>query len=163
MLYTLFMDQVFRANLCVLFVNKNLEILVAKRFHENGFIDWDLVKGGMQEGEDELQTLDREISEELGIDIKYKVLFKSKLIVISTWSKEFRIQTGLLRGQVRQSYWVLFEEGNLKIPNEELEEYRWVSFNEFDRLIRQKDTLNWSDFETEVLNNEFDKVKKIVS
>ena len=55
----------YRANVGIVITNDKKQILLAKRFKQNG---WQLPQGGIDEDETELDALYRELQEEVGLD-----------------------------------------------------------------------------------------------
>jgi 8-oxo-dGTP pyrophosphatase MutT (NUDIX family) len=147
--------QKYRAGVGALIVNKNKEILMVQNnsFRED---EWDFTKGGMHMGESEMETLEREISEELGKDMKYKVLRRSSWYVIYEWPVEKQEREGM-RGAARVSYWILHTEGEVKPLEEELRAIKWVKDSEF------KDTLissGWTVDQYAPLLEDWERLKK---
>jgi 8-oxo-dGTP pyrophosphatase MutT (NUDIX family) len=115
----------YRASIGALIVDSK------KRFLLTELIDakpneCDFVKGGRRLGETELQTLDREISEELGKSFEYQVITKSNWNVIYEWPKDLQDKKGYY-GQARTSYWVKYSSGDIALEPTELKKYYWVS------------------------------------
>ena len=118
----------YRASIGALIVDSR------KRFLLTELIDakpkeCDFVKGGRRIGETELQTLQREIGEELGNDFEYEVIEKSNWNVIYEWPKELQDKLGYY-GQARTSYWVRYKAGDIKLDSTELRKSYWV--DEYD-------------------------------
>ena len=67
--------------------------------------EWDFVKGGMRPGEEHLDTLKREIQEELGPGIQFQVLERSDVTIVYDWPQELQVQKGF-RGQAPVSFWL---------------------------------------------------------
>ena len=61
----------YRANVGIVITNDKKEILLAKRFKQNG---WQLPQGGIDEDETELDALYRELQEEVGLDPSHVTL-----------------------------------------------------------------------------------------
>ena len=118
-------NQGYRANVAAIIVNAKGEFLLTKHV-ESREEEWDFVKGGMEEGEEHVDTLRREITEELGVAVVYEVLQRSDVAIIYDWSKETQQRRGF-RGPARISYWVLYKEGTITIQQTELSKYEWFS------------------------------------
>ena len=61
----------YRANVGIVITNDKKQILLAKRFKQNG---WQLPQGGIDEDETELDALYRELREEVGLDPSHVTL-----------------------------------------------------------------------------------------
>ena len=61
----------YRANIGIVITNDKKQILLAKRFKQNG---WQLPQGGIDEDETELDALYRELQEEVGLDPSHVTL-----------------------------------------------------------------------------------------
>lgn len=99
-------SQKYRASVAGMFIKDNREVLLVQN-NSIGADEWDFPKGGMNLGEDEEDTLKREIQEELGDKIKYSIIRASSCNIIYTWSKEKQAREGM-RGQARISYWLKY-------------------------------------------------------
>ena len=95
----------------------------------------DFVKGGRRIGETELQTLHREIGEELGNDFEYEVIEKSNWNVIYEWPKELQDKLGYY-GQARTSYWVRYKTGDITLAPRELRAYYWVEEDQLNDWLK---------------------------
>jgi 8-oxo-dGTP pyrophosphatase MutT (NUDIX family) len=127
-------NQVYRASIAAIIVNSKKEFLLVQNI---GFRsdEWDFIKGGMQENEEEIDTLKREINEEAGQDIKYTILQKSICNIIYTWPRELQLKKGF-RGQARVSFWVKYEEGEINIDPNEITAYQWVKEEDLVTTLR---------------------------
>lgn len=117
---------------------------------------WDFTKGGMHIEESELDTLKREISEELGNKLQYKILRKSSWYCIYEWSEEKQKQSGM-RGAARVSYWALHSAGEFIKLEEELRDYKWVKETEFEKVLIESD---WKLEEYVGLLEDWERIKK---
>ena len=61
----------YRANVGIVITNDKKQILLAKRFKQNG---WQLPQGGIDKDETELDALYRELQEEVGLDSSHVTL-----------------------------------------------------------------------------------------
>lgn len=102
-------NQAYRASVAAMIVNTKGEFLLTQLVFAPPN-KWDFLKGGMRPGEEHLDTLNREIYEELGPLVKFKVLQRSNVYHINDWPQEMQQRKGF-RGQARVSYWVLYEGG----------------------------------------------------
>ena len=101
--------------------------------------EWDFPKGGMNPGEDEEDTLKREIREELGDKIQFSLIRQSSCNIIYSWSKEKQIKEGM-RGQARISFWLDYNGGEIEIDPEEIRDYKWVDITKLDHILKNS---NW--------------------
>ena len=85
-------------------------------------------------GETELQTLERELREELGEALTFTVIKRSNWNVIYEWSAEKRAKEGM-RGQARISYWLEYKGGEIILDPEEIRTYKWVSLDHLAEFL----------------------------
>lgn len=123
-------NQVYRASIGALIFNDKDELLLISTLHH--IEEWDFVKGGMDLGEDELDTLKREMGEEVGSEFKYEIVDRSHWYLIYTWTPEKQKVKGV-RGQARISYWVKYLGGEFKLQADEVKDYKWVHINDCQR------------------------------
>lgn len=125
----------YRASVAAIIVNKNMEFYLVQ---QPGFKpdEWDFVKGGMLKGESEEETIKREIKEELGDDLKYKILRRSIWNVIYEWPLEHQIKKGF-RGQARISFWVKYNEGKISTNERELTATKWYKAKDMKKVLVQ--------------------------
>jgi ADP-ribose pyrophosphatase YjhB (NUDIX family) len=131
-------SQKYRASIAGIFIKDNNEILLVQN-NSFGVDEWDFPKGGMNLGEDEEDTLKREIQEELGDKIKYSIIRASSCNIIYTWSKEKQAREGM-RGQARISYWLKYIEGEIEIDTSEIRKFKWVPVTELEEVLKKS---NW--------------------
>jgi len=114
----------YRAAVGAYIVNEEGKFLVVLK---HNYVDkWNIVKGGIEKGETELEALKREISEELG-PIKYKIIGKSKIASVVANPDVARDD---YIGQARNNYWVLVEKDeHFNIPNDEIEQIKWINID----------------------------------
>lgn len=121
-------NQAYRASVAAMIVNKKGEFLLTQL--ALGPADkWDFLKGGMKPGEEPIDTLNREIREELGPSVKFKVLQRSNVYHINDWPEEMQKRKGF-RGQARVSYWVQYCTGEVEIDIGELNAFDWFTESE---------------------------------
>jgi putative (di)nucleoside polyphosphate hydrolase len=146
-------NQVYRASVAAIIVNKNKEFLLVQ-LNDVDIHEWDFVKGGMQLGESEKETLVRELKEELGNDLKYKILEKSNWCIVYDWPDRLQKEKGF-KGQARVNYWIFYKSGKITIEKNELREYLWAS----ETNLREKLSRLFSDFNCNILENEWLHIK----
>ena len=124
-----------RLGVGVVVLNKENKVFVGKR-KDNPIDKWQMPQGGVDEGEDLISAMKRELSEETGI--KNITLLKE----VEGWSEYElpdyllgKIWKGKYRGQRQKWFIVRFvgkdNEINLETKNPEFIEWQWV---EIDRL-----------------------------
>jgi putative (di)nucleoside polyphosphate hydrolase len=110
--------QIYRASVAAIIVNEKKEFLLTQ-LNIAQRDEYDFVKGGMDKGETEIETLKREIKEELGDDFTYEILKRSELFIVYEWPEHLKKGSGF-RGQARVSYFVFFKSGKFKMNKGEL-------------------------------------------
>ncbi|MBP8017072.1 NUDIX hydrolase, partial [Candidatus Gracilibacteria bacterium] len=117
--------------------------------------EWDFVKGGMLIGENENQTLTREIQEELGKDFKYEIIGKSEWNIIYEWPEEYKKNKGF-RGQARISYWIKYLGGSIRLQENELQAYKWVNIKNLKKFMLKS---YYSLFQYEIFKKDYLRIK----
>lgn len=127
--------QFYRAGVGALILNDAQEILMVQN---NSYRkdEWDFVKGGMKSNEDEQDTLEREIGEELGNEFKFEIIKRSIWNVVYEWPKEKQIERGM-RGQARVSYWLMHKGGDINLNTDELRAVKWVKLDELEDFLKK--------------------------
>ena len=116
---------------------------------------YDFVKWWMKAQESYETTIQREISEELWDDFKYKILWKSSWYFFYDWSEKLQKERWF-RWQLRQNFWIKYESWNINLDYNELSSYKWISK---ENII---DELKKSDFpEIEIKRFKLDMKEKI--
>lgn len=150
-------DQKLRASIGAIIVDKNKNFLVVQ---QKGFKkdEWDFIKGGMINKESELDTLRREIKEELGNKFIYKVLKRSYWCTIYRWENPINKD---FVGQARVSYWVMYLGGEIKWESKEIVNKLWVSHDKVfsERLIASR----VKDKSFEILASEWKTIQELNS
>jgi 8-oxo-dGTP diphosphatase len=114
--------QLFKIGLKGIFFNpRNNKVLVLLKKNEN---IWDVPGGRMEQGEKILETLDRELKEEITTLNEYKVI---KILNASIIEK---INQMLIYYKIEAD----LEKIGL---SDEHESYRWISYNEIDELEKE--------------------------
>ena len=101
---------------------------------------WKFPQGGMNDGESELETANRELIEEIGTD-KFKIHGLSIHTNQYDWDEQSIKLAGLRwRGQIQKFVVVEFlgAEKDLKIDKKELKNWKWVEFKELQSHIDHK-------------------------
>ena len=91
---------------------------------------WCFVQGGVEEGEEEIDAVIREIKEEVGV-LKFNILGKSPIAHKYEFSEELQKKKRFL-GQIQTIWFVEFLGGfdDVNISNGELQQYKWVKKND---------------------------------
>lgn len=147
--------QSYRASVAAIIINDQKQFFLVQQegFKED---EWDFVKGGMHKGESEEDTIRREITEELGSQVKYKILRRSTWNVIYEWPEDLQLQKGF-RGQARISFWIKYESGQL-IPNrDELKNDKWFDEKDISSVLTQSGV---RPTEVRIFANDWEDLKK---
>lgn len=104
---------------------------------------WCFVQGGINQGEDELTAIAREIKEEIGA-CNYRIIKKSPISHKYTFPPEIQKKKGFI-GQEQSIWFVDFLDdfNNIDISHGELRSYKWVKKNDILQHFafpEQKDT-----------------------
>lgn len=118
-------DSYYRAAIGAFIVDERGMLLVV---HKHGYEGkWDIVKGGINVGEQALDALAREIKEELGIS-KYEIIAKSK-ISLAKFKPDY-VQRQDYIGQAWNNYWVRISSNTrFDVPNDEIEKITWINID----------------------------------
>lgn len=119
--------QAYRANIAAIVVNEKREFLLTQLIEARPG-EWDFAKGWMRVGESELDTLRREIREELW-EIVVETIARSNVALIYEWPTELQERKGF-RGQARVSYWMKHISGTVSLQENELRSYAWFPESE---------------------------------
>ncbi len=127
--------QVYRASVAGIIVNQNKEFLLTQ-LNISKKEEYDFVKGGMDIGENEIETLNREIKEELGKNIDFEIIQRSDVFIIYEWPEDLKKNSGY-RGQARVSYWIFYKGGNIKLAKKELKKANWVAEENVKEMLKK--------------------------
>jgi 8-oxo-dGTP pyrophosphatase MutT (NUDIX family) len=117
-------NDVYRASIAALIVNQKCDFLMLElTCARPGELDF--AKGGMIKGEEQTETLERELREELGMDFEYQIIEKSDWGIVYDWPPEIQKKKGF-RGQARVNYWVYYTGGKIVLKPDEVRAYKWV-------------------------------------
>ena len=120
-------------------INSKKEILLQKRSatKESNPNRWTVsASGHLVTGDSSYDAAVRETEEELGIKVKTQ-----KLEYLFTVKEQQRPKEGFLDNEFIDIYWLLMDNDipNFKIQKEEVAEIRWVSYEEFKKMVKNKD------------------------
>ena len=136
-------EQSYRASNWAIIVDDDFNFLFVKLAIEKGE-RYDFVKWWMKKWETELETLKREIKEELWKDFIYD------------WWKEFQ-EKKWFRWQARQNYWVKYVSWEINLQREELSDYKWVSK---ENIVAELKNSNFSEIEINRFLTDFENIFK---
>ncbi len=103
-------------------IHKNFEWYVLLILHQKGS-HWAFPKGHAHEGETSLQSAQRELKEETGLNVE-RVLQETPLVE----TYQFYCKQDLIRKKV--SYFPALVSGELHLQEEEIQEAKWVMLKE---------------------------------
>ena len=134
----------YRANVGIVITNDKKQILLAKRFKQNG---WQLPQGGIDEDETELDALYRELQEEVGLDPSHVTLIaKTPKWLRYELPEEHvrRTQKPTCIGQKQVWYLIKLDSSDDKISLDlhndiEFDDWKWVDYwSPVDEVINFK-------------------------
>ncbi len=133
-------DLPYRPCVGAMLVNNMRRVFVAKRADNPGNY-WQMPQGGIDEGEDPLQAVLRELYEETGVD-KVRIIAKSNHWRTYDLPNELvgKLWGGKYRGQRQMWFALQFlgEDSDINIRSHEIPEFsewKWVSFEELVNLV----------------------------
>ena len=119
-------DGEYHIVVCVFIVNSKGEILLTQRHPDKPFpLAWESTGGSVVAGEDSLTGAMREVEEEIGLTLP---LDKFKLVRTKTRRSDF-LDTYLVRED--------FEINALTYQPEEVVDAKWVTFEEYTRIVHE--------------------------
>lgn len=118
---------------------KNPQFLILHRTKNwNG---WELLKGGLKEGENELKCLKREIREETGTK-KFEIIIKTHHFIKYKFPKGFVKDKHIFYGAKGYVFLVELFSKKVKIDKSEHDRYLWVSKDEAMEILTHKNHKN---------------------
>jgi putative (di)nucleoside polyphosphate hydrolase len=128
----------YRNGVGVMLVNKNKKIFVGKRIDNRSA--WQMPQGGIDENENPIDAVKRELKEETGIS-SITIIKKSKKIYTYDLPNYLlgKIWKGKFKGQKQIWFLALFtgkdEEIDLDQKNPEFKKWKWANIDELSDLI----------------------------
>lgn len=107
--------------------NENKILLTRRSLNKSYGGMWEATTGHVKSGETDLEGIQREVSEELGLNIK---------------KNEFKFIKSLIRNQAILDVWVVrknIELEDLKLKDDEVMGVKFVSISEFKEMLRNKE------------------------
>ena len=135
----------YRKNVGIILYNKTGKVLLAERkqfssiYNKKGAYSWQFPQGGVDRGETTDVAVMRELFEETGVDKdKAKIVYKDNVWRSYTFPAELKFASKIthnyyknVNGQIQK--WFLIEflgsDSDIKIPNEELNSFKWVDIS----------------------------------
>ena len=139
-----------RAVACCIINSKN-EVLLQQRSITRKKLPglWDLsVASHVQNGEDAIMTLLREVNEEIGVQIEYKV--RAKDFRFLTSFRNHHVAGDIIENQY-YDFFILRKDVNIKeltFNDEEVQDIRWVNYTQLQKMVRDgvmHPRLEWVD------------------
>ncbi len=135
---------------------KKLEFLILQHSKEK---TWELVKGGLEEGENFEDAARREVKEETGLDINKLIKLESELSF--EYKKEFHETLGH-RAVFKSFISIVPLESKISLIDPVFSKYEWVDFKsateklEWDNIKRilKEAYVKLSSFDNEIFNNQ---------
>lgn len=138
-------EQIFHVGIKALIENKEGRVLLLKAdvstHKKNVEAYWDIPGGRIKEGNDILQTLQREIEEETGISNIGKPAFVTAVVS----NHEIPLDDGTLAGLILMIYKVTIPVDSTITISEEHSDYEWVSKTEAATRLSHKYPKEFTD------------------
>lgn len=137
----------YRKGVSAFIINEKKEFLLVLATKENVSDPdyWKIPAGGIEDKEDQITALKRELNEELGIDPNsIEIIGKSKYLDKYLWSKytsekKFKETNIWYDGQEREIFLVKIKNYNFKLQPEEICDIKWVNKDNFSHWLLFKD------------------------
>ena len=123
-------------------INTNNEILLTRRSFNKSYGGlWEATAGHVKSGETDLEGIQREVREELGLKIE-----KSDFIFIKS----------LIRNQAILDVWVVKKDiilDNINIKPDEVIDVKYVSFNDFKTMLKNNEVVDNLSYFLDIYND----------
>ena len=121
-------------------INSKKEILITQRsLNQNRGGKWEDTHGGLKSGESSIQGMQRELKEELGLEIE---------------EKELRLVKTLKRKNVFRDCYIIYKDisiDSIKFNDNEVMDCKYVSIDEFKEIINSGES-TFTDFSQTIFN-----------
>ncbi|MEI8363989.1 MAG: NUDIX hydrolase [archaeon] len=127
----------YRKGVSVFILNNKKEFILVSATGKSNY--WKIPAGGVENNETEEDTIQREVKEELGIEMKS--LSKSKYIDKFDWPNEIRQQKFketriYYEGQERSVFFAKIKQNQkFKLQKKEICDYKWVNKDNYQQYI----------------------------
>ncbi len=118
---------------------KDPKFLILHRI--KNWIGWELLKGGVKDGEKVLKCLKREIKEEAGAK-KFKIIGKTRYYIKYKFPKGFVKDEHIYHGAKGFVFLVELFSKKIKVDKSEHDRYLWVSKDEAMEILTHKNHKN---------------------
>lgn len=120
----------YRDNVACIVFKKDKFLLVQLQGWDKKF--WKFPQGGLRKGESFKDAVKRELLEELGIK-NFKIIGRSQRLNKYDWDEgTIKLAGSKWRGQIQRFFMVEFlgDEKEIKVLKGEIQDFKWVSWNE---------------------------------
>lgn len=114
--------------------SKPLYLILKRKKH---WIGWEFVKGGIDKGESKLQTANREVKEEAGLNPMKNTLRKYNYSGVYYYKKRLQDRPGLI-GQTFTLFSAEVGNGTVKFDKKEHSRYKWLSYENAMKIISHR-------------------------
>lgn len=128
----------YRKNVGMIIFNRDGKVLLTKRNQAKISYKWQFPQGGVDTGETTDISVMRELFEETGIK-KAKIAFKDNVWRAYKFPAELKFSAKKahdyyknVHGQIQKWFLIEFlgKDSEIKIPNEELSDYKWINLSQ---------------------------------
>lgn len=138
----------------VFIFNSDDQLLLTQRVPtKKGGLLWEGTGGSVLAGENSDEAILREIKEELGFDVK-----KEEIILYKSLRRDEE------KSPRFKDLWILRKDIDIKdlnLQEEEVADAKWVSINEFTKMLNNKEIVETLDFDESDFNKAIHKLKDI--
>ncbi len=122
-----------------IFNSKNELLLTRRAPNKKGGLLWEAIGGSVLAGEDSKNAIIREVKEELGLIIK-----KEELVLLKELRRDEKISPRF------KDLWTIRKDidiSELQLQKEEVMDAKWVSLEEFKKMVSNKEVVETIDFD----------------